>query len=74
MTEMERVWAQIKLTARDMAATEAPPSLGRAEGIVWRIFYDLRAELPPSEALSYLAREMREFVIAFAGDTAAVAA
>lgn len=74
MTEMERVWAQMKLTARDLAATEAPPSLGRAEGIVWRIFYDLRAELPPAEALSYLAREMREFVITYAGDRAIAAA
>ena len=71
---MERVWAQMKLTAREMAATEAPPSLGRAEGIVWRIFYDLRAELPPAEALTYLAGEMREFVINYAGETAAVAA
>ena len=74
MTEMERVWAQMKLTAHEMAATEAPPSLGRAEGIIWRIFYDLRAELPPSEALAYLAREMRDFTIAFAGESAAVAA
>lgn len=74
MTEMERVWAQMKLTARELAAAEAPPSLGRAEGIVWRIFYDLRAELPPAEALNYLAREMREFAIAFAGEAAAVAA
>lgn len=74
MNEMERVWAQMKLTARELAATEAPPSLGRAEGIIWRIFYEQRAELPPAEALSYLAREMRDFVIAFAGETAAVAA
>lgn len=74
MTEMERVWAQMKLTARDLAATEAPPSLGRAEGIVWRIFYDLRAELPPAQALAYLAHEMREFILKYAGESAAVAA
>lgn len=62
MTETERVWARIKGTARKLAGLGRKLNIHEAERIVSSIIRDEHAEVPPREAVAYLAGELQGFV------------
>ena len=62
MTETERIWTQIKLAAHSLADKKRTLNARSAEEIVWKIILDEHAERPPSEALRYLANELRSLI------------
>lgn len=70
MTETERVWACIKVTAQKFATVHRTLSPHSAEKIVSNIIREERAERPPPEALTYLAGELRTFITQYGRDGA----